>query len=109
MIGTEKCLREHFLVFVAGYHWIVQLQLVGHMDISQYAAVQLIECGPMMGTVRCLLKQLVVFVTGHRWIVRLQLVGTWTSHSMPQCNSWSVARVSPVLVVLHNYVDGPLG
>ena len=56
MIGTEKCLREHFLVFVAGYHWIVQLQLVGHMDISQYAAVQLIECGPMMGTVRCLLK-----------------------------------------------------
>ena len=75
MIGTVKCLLEHFLVFVAGYRWIVQLQLVDYMDISQYAAVQLIECGPMIGTVRCLLKQLTVFVTGHSWIVQLRLVG----------------------------------
>ena len=75
MMGTVKCSLEHFFVFVTGYHWIVQLQLVDYMGISQHAAVQLIECSPMMGTVKCLLKQLIVFVTGHRWIVQLQLVG----------------------------------
>ena len=35
MLGTVKCLLEQLIVFVTGYHWIVQLQLVGHLDISQ--------------------------------------------------------------------------
>ena len=35
MMVTVKCLLGQLMVFVTGYHWIVRLQLVGHLDISQ--------------------------------------------------------------------------
>lgn len=110
MMGTVKCLLEHFFVFVTGYHWIVQLQLVDYMGISQHAAVQLIECSPMMGTVKCLLKQLIVFVTGHRWIVQLQLVGhldisQYATVQLIECGT-CFARF---LFFLRSYDDEPIG